>query len=130
MAESAGSLGKKIDKLHALRDKITAENKKVDALKQQKNELEAEIINDMKAHGDLEQASSSKATATRTIQPVPHVTDWERFYRYILKNRALHLLERRPAGAAYRELMEQRKGRAVPGVETFNKETLSLRKRG
>lgn len=124
------NLGKKIDKLFALRDKISAEQKKVDVLKEQRRELEDEIINDMKTHGDLEQASSAKATATRSIQPVPHVKDWEKFYRYILKNRALHLLERRPAAAAYRELMESRNNRALPGVETFNKETLSLRKRG
>lgn len=128
MAESK-ALGQQIDKLFKLREKITSEQKKVDALKEQRNELEQSIITQMKESGDLEQARSNKATATRTIQVVPHVKDWQKLYRYIIRNKALHLFERRIASAAYRELMESRKGRKLPGVESFSKETLSLRKR-
>jgi hypothetical protein len=40
-------------------------------------------------------------------------------------NGALHLLQRRPATAAFRELQEA--GEAVPGLEPFTKRAISLR---
>jgi predicted metal-binding protein len=58
---------------------------------------------------------------------VPTVEDWDEFYRFIHRNKGYHLLERRAAAGAYRELLEQRKGKPVPGVVPFKKRTLSLR---
>lgn len=62
-----------------------------------------------------------------TIAPhiVPQVTDWEPFYRFIKRNSYFHLLERRPAVVACRELWEQ--GRAIPGVEKFTKVRINVK---
>lgn len=47
----------------------------------------------------------------------PHVTDWPKFYAYILKTKDFSLLERRPGKAAVKERWED--GKVVPGVEKF-----------
>ena len=80
----------------------------------------------MKEEGAL-RVTGSKATISVSINTVPSVEDWEKFYRYVRKHKAFHLLERRPASKAWREEVENRRGRPVPGTKGFEKSTLNLR---
>lgn len=57
----------------------------------------------------------------------PQVEDWDKFNDYILQERALHLLQRRPTATAYRELLSQ--GVEVPGVVPFVKRSIGQRKK-
>jgi hypothetical protein len=70
---------------------------------------------------------SQVGTATITEEIVPLVEDWDTFLGYIHQEEAYHLLQRRPATAAYREL--QNIGLEVPGVVPFKKRSISLRAR-
>lgn len=86
--------------------------------------LEVQIMQAMDGEGVIESKNHvGKVTLNESVYP--HVEQWDQFGDYILDNRYLHLLERRPAVLAYRELLAL--GRAVPGVLPFTKRKLSFK---
>jgi len=117
-----------IDDIFDIRNEIKALNKQVDELKAQKEGMELSLIEMMDAVG-TDQSRSSVATATITETVVPQVTDWDAFWRYIMRNKATYLVERRAAAVAFRETLEQRKGRPIPGVSSFTKRSVGIRVR-
>ena len=117
-----------IDSIFDIRNEIRAVNKKVDGLKAQKEEMEIKLIEMMDAVG-TDQSRSSVATATISETTVPQVTDWDSFHKFIKRNNAFYLLERRAASVAFRETLEQRKGRPIPGVSSFTKRSVGIRVR-
>ncbi len=119
-------LGDDIDRLYALKeaaeraDEAAAEKWKV------YDEFEARLF----ARMDNEKTTLSrggKARASVKEAIVAKVVNWDEFYRFIGRNKAFHLLQRRVSDPAYRELLEQRKN-GVPGVEPFTKRSLSVTK--
>lgn len=56
------------------------------------------------------------------------ITDYDKFEAYIYRNKALDLLQTRVAQKAWIERVERNKGRPIPGIETFEKVRMSLRK--
>jgi hypothetical protein len=84
---------------------------------------EAEIMAAMDADGVIESKNLvGKVKIGESI--VPHVENWDQFYDFIYNNKFFHLLERRPAVLAYRELLTL--GRNVPGVLPFTKRKLTF----
>jgi len=122
------TIGTQIDVLFQTREEIRALNKQIDELKNRKAEIEGSLMDALDAQG-IDKSSGAVATASISSTVVPQVEDWDKFYRFIQRNKAMYLLERRPAAAPYRELLEQRQGRVVPGVVSFAKRTINLRKR-
>ena len=122
------TLGQKIDRLQNLRSQRKEAEQTVNDFKAQERELEVSIMRDMN-DSNIERAAGSEASVTYNKSIVPRITDWDSFYAFIYDNRAFHLLERRAASAAYREELEAREGEAIPGVEPFTRESLSLRGR-
>lgn len=126
--ESTPAMGEIIDRLYYIREDMKALNKELDELKAERDQLTQQAIEMMDAQG-TDQTRSDLATASITETVVPQVEDWDKFYNFINRNKAFYLLERRPASAAYRDLLESRKGRAIPGVSSFTKRNISLRTR-
>ena len=122
---SPNSIGDTIDHMFELRERKRELNAELKDIDEQYKGLEQQLI-DALDKDDLMQTRSAKATATVSSVTVPSVTDWDRFYDYVLENDALHLLERRVAAAPWRELMEA--GEAVPGTEPFTKRSINLRR--
>lgn len=116
-----------ISELFETRAAITDANKEVDALKAKRDDLETRLLAAMDAVG-TDQSRNKQATATITERIMPKITDWDKFYNFIHRERAYYLLERRPAATAFRETLEQRT-RPIPGAETFTKRTVSIRTR-
>lgn len=86
--------------------------------------VEGDIIKAMDAEGILESKNHvGKVTVSESVYP--HVEQWDQFAEFILENRYLHLLERRPAVLAYRELLLL--GKPVPGVLPFTKRKLTYK---
>ena len=56
---------------------------------------------------------------------VPQATDWTKIYRFIKKNDAFDLFQRRLASSAWKDRMEDRKS-PIPGIESFTKTTLYI----
>lgn len=110
----------------------------IKALRDKKRELEGELktvkaeldekSNQMReylADNAMDRAAIAGLTFSVTTETVPSVTDWNAFGEYIQQNNALYLLQRRPAAAAYRELLDE--GVEIPGVEPFEKPKLNIR---
>ena len=58
---------------------------------------------------------------------VGNVQDWDTVWDYIITNNATHLVQRRLANAAYKELLDM--DETLPGVEPFTKVSLNMRKK-
>jgi len=127
-AKKTKALDTMIDDIFDIRNEIKALNKQVDGLKAQKEEMELKLMEMMDAVG-TDQSRSSVATATITETVVPQVTDWDAFWKFIMRNKATYLVERRAAAVAFRETLEQRKGRPIPGVSSFTKRSVGIRVR-
>lgn len=118
------TIGKQIDDLWALREKkrlLEADVKKVeDAIKEHETKLfetfDAQGLKSGK--GDLASISISESTEF-------NLEDDTEFFKYVKKNNAFHLLQRRISAPAAREIFEQ-KG-MVPGLVPFQKRRLNIR---
>jgi len=119
------TLGACVDRLYELKHEIAEMNKQVAALKSERYELKERLIAELPASEAMGIAGKA-ASATIVIKPKPTVGDWEKFYAYIKRRNAFHLLQRRVSEPAIRELWEDNK--AVPGVEVFQDKDVSLKK--
>ena len=119
-------LGIIADELSEDREAIRELTKKLENMKRAYDEKMQRALDRMNDEGVLK-VTGSLATMSVSINTVPTVEDWEKFYRYVKKHGAFHLLERRPAAKAWREEVENRRGRPVPGTKGFEKSTLNLR---
>lgn len=109
-----------------MREEIRKHEAAIKILEEQKYSIEAFLLETMDAAG-IDQARGQRATITKSPRDVPLVKDWDKFYAYIYKAKAFHLLERRAARAAWSEEVESRKGKPLPGVEAFKKVSLNMR---
>ena len=109
---------------------IREEKRRIESRKKELNEqwrsLELELLIRLDDQG-MEQASTKDGTASISETVLPQVVDWDTFYQHMIENDALFLLQRRPAAAAFRELLES--GETVPGVEPYTQRTIGLRKK-
>lgn len=75
----------------------------------------------------VEKASTTAGTATITETVLPQVTDWDAFYEWMTENDSLHLLQKRPAAAAFRELTDS--GETIKGVVPYTQRAIGLREK-
>ncbi len=132
MAKKNGAtLGSQIDQLYALQQKRLSFQKSVEEKIAEMKAAEAVIedaLIEKYTKEEIDQMRGSRASASLSVLPLPTVEDWDKFYAHILKTKSFDLLEKRPAKGAYRERVEAKV--TVPGVVTFWKKTISLRKVG
>lgn len=120
--------------LGALCDAITAKREEIGALEQRLADLKAEdkeLGEQMKAamlEQGVEQVRGAKATISRSKLLFPRVTDWEKFYQFVRRNGAYHLFQRRLAIEACRDEVVARRGKELPGTETFEEVRLNVRR--
>jgi hypothetical protein len=88
--------------------------------------LESQLMSMADELGMKRMGVDGLGTATVTETVVPVVEDWDSVHQYILENEAPHLLQRRVAAAAFRELQDM--GVDVPGLSPYTKRAISLRK--
>jgi hypothetical protein len=125
VAAPTQSLGSLIDEIYDLREQKREIEKEMKEIEAQMADLEARIINLLDAD-EVTLSRGRRASASVTESEVPVVEDWDEFQDYVLRNQALHLLERRASVAAWRELKQA--GEDVPGTRPFIKRKLSIRK--
>ena len=128
MPKTKKTIGELIDDLAEIRDQRRELKTQDDELRAQYVEIEATTIEEMKKQS-LEKASGDLASASISENEVPSVKDWNKLTSWIKKNAAYHLFERRVSKAAWSELVTNRKGRPLPGVESFEKVSLNIRAR-
>ena len=114
-------------KLRKVKTEITAINAELKIKKTLQMELETNILNEFEILGNgIDQIRTDAGTVSIKSITVGNVTDWDTFYDYIYENKAWHMLERRIANLAYREMLDL--DLEVPGVESFEKRSISLTK--
>lgn len=118
-------IGLQIDALYKLKQELADHQAKEEAIKLKISEAEAKLMETMEAQG-VDKSTGKTATVSISETLTGNVTDWDTFGAYVIKNKALHLLQRRISDPAIRELFSL-KG-SVPGVEPFTKKRLNVRK--
>ncbi len=124
-APKVASLGLQIDNLFQLREKLREIQAQEAAQAELISAAEAVLMETMQKEG-VEKSTGKYASVSISSNVTGNVVDWDLFGAYIIKNKYLHLLQRRVSDPAIRELFET-KG-SVPGVEPFTKRRINLRK--
>jgi hypothetical protein len=106
---------------------IRAERKRLSeedsALVEEWEGLEQYVMQRLDEEG-TKSVSSNLGSAIITESEVPQVEDWDAVEKYIYDNQAVHVLQRRVATGAFRELLAA--GTPIPGVKPLTKRTISL----
>lgn len=118
------TLGEQIDDLFKLDEEIGVLNTKLGELKKTQAEKELVVLKALGAQ-KLEQSRGSAGSITISRRQVPQVKDWDKVYGFIHKSKMAYLLEKRVSSKVYNELILTIRGGKVPGVESFEKVTLS-----
>lgn len=119
------TLGSLIDEMSEIREKrrvIASEDK---VCKDRYDELEAELISALDKQG-MAKGTGRKASASISTTVVAAKTDWDMFMTWLVKTKNTQLVQQRVSDPAYRELRE-RLGKAIPGLEDFEKRSVNLR---
>lgn len=119
------TLGQEIDRLFEIREKIKTIEAKAKELQVVFDAREKALLERLEAEA-VTGSRGSKASVSISDSIVPQVENWEEAWAYIHRNKAYHLIKRSMNAAAYRELLEQRKGKPVPGVVPWTKRTMKL----
>jgi hypothetical protein len=122
------NLGTLVDNLFDLRAKKGAIQAQIKVLEEDETRLEQQVIDALNAQG-LDQARGKKATVSISETDVPQVVDWDEFHAFLIRRKVPHLLQRRVAPNAYREMQAIMKtSQPLPGCTDFAKISLNVRK--
>ena len=119
------NLGRLVNDLHTRREKIREIEADLTILKRDYSNL-AEVAMDKMEELHLDQVRGTKATLSIRKTDVANVKDWDKVYNYIHRHKAYHLVFRRIADAAFREELELRGKRGIPGIEIFTRRSAGL----
>lgn len=125
----APTLGSLADRIWQLKQDKKLANEVVDDIAAKITAIEEEIFEALDAQ-DSRKAEGRLASISINSSIVPTTTDWDKFISFVGagkrgdKKAYLHLVEKRVAVPAYRELLTL--GIDVPGQTPFNKRTLSV----
>jgi len=107
-----------------LREFETADN----ALKEDLQKLEAALL-DICNSVNADSIKTSHGTVMRKLNERFFCQDWDNFYKYVLDNEAVQLLERRIHQSNFREHMKEIEGDGLPpGVNVMREYGVSVRK--
>lgn len=117
---STGAIIAKMDEVREERRAIARRDKE---LIEEWRSLEMELIIRLDEQGMLK-AATSAGTASITETVLPNVVDWDALFDHIKETGDFYLLQKRPAAAAFRELLAS--GIDIPGIEPYTKREISL----
>lgn len=117
------SLAAVADLMYETREKRYALQKEVEALENIESMCSERLISEL-PKSKAEGITGKIANAQVVTKEVPTVKDWAKFHAYILRNKALDLLQRRINEKAVQLRWDDKK--KVPGVEPFNVVKVSL----
>lgn len=121
------TIGETIDLLFQLREERRGYEAQIRSVKEKEDALEMHLMANFDKAG-LDGAKGKSAVASIKRTTVADVTDWDAFYKYISRNKAWDLLQRRASITALRARWDDKK--VVPGVAPKEIEAVSLTKVG
>jgi hypothetical protein len=123
---AVGTFEDEARRLRALRDKKDELAADFKTAEEEYKEQEQIVLDLMIEQGISSTKIPGVATLTKTESVVPVAEDWGAIYGFIENNAMPHILQRRLSSTAIDELAAQ--GTVVPGVGSFKKIALSMRK--
>ena len=127
-APRAKSIGTQIDAIFKLRGKLAEQQKKVDEGKKKLEQMKFDLIEHLHKQG-IEGSKGKLASVSITTAVHAQPVDWDAFHEFVYENKAAHMFYRRISDTTFREMLEMRGGEAIPGVDAYEKESLSIRRR-
>lgn len=119
------SMGACADLLFDVRQQRLTAQKVVDEFKEQEKLLTDHIIDNL-PKGDRGAIGKHHQVSVYT-DAIPRAADWDAIYKFIKRNNAFELLQRRLSDTAVKERWDD--GKQIPGVESFNVVKVSLTKK-
>lgn len=114
-----------IDEIREHQDVLKGLNKQAKELEDTINDMIENELRPRMLEVGTDTASGDVGIAQITPEEIPKVDDWDAFYNYIKENNAFHLMQRRPAVKALKELREI--GEPAPGTGVFTKYVLTVK---
>lgn len=114
-----------VEKLWILREQLRQIAKEEKDLRKVYNETSAALISQLDAIG-VDSLKTSVAQISITESQIAKLTDLDAFTQYVFDNNAFHLLQRRPAINAIKEL-NTISGELPPGIDLIQIREISMR---
>jgi hypothetical protein len=108
-----------------LRDRKEELNDEIKMINARQQEIATDFL-DYFDREECQRATFRGWTVYQTKAVVPSIKNWDEFWKFVLKNKADHLIERRASVTGCRELFTT-KGK-IPGIEPFERITIGVRK--
>lgn len=119
------TMGACADRIYSLRLERLAAQKLVDGIEAEEKALKEHIITTL-PKSETTGVAGKLARVTVVSKEIPQVRDWDAFYKYVIKNKAFDMLQRRLSDTAVNARLEA--GKKVDGVEIFKTVSLSINK--
>jgi hypothetical protein len=120
------TLGACADALFQLKADLAEQNKLVDEIKKDIQQLKNHLIANL-PKSDADGVVGRLCTCRVTTKDEPQVKDWEALYAEVMATKDFSLLHRRVSAAAVKERWKD--GKQVPGVDVFRVVDVSVTKR-
>ncbi len=117
--------GECADLLYEVKAKRLAMAKIVEQLEENEKALKDHIIQTL-PKSNASGVAGRVARVSVYSEDIPQVEDWDAFYKFVKKNDAFELLQRRVATTAMTERLEAKQ--KIPGVKIFTAKKVSLNK--
>jgi glycerophosphoryl diester phosphodiesterase len=127
MAEGDLKLGTQIDAIRELDILIGKAQKVVNDLKRKRAKKERRLLRSFDKE-DIDGCKGRIGVAGIRKLRIPQIKNLREFHKYVLRNKALDLLQNRVSSTAWKARLDE--GERVPGIEVFNKVSISVRARG
>ena len=115
-----------LDAYKAARDMRLEEQRKVDALKKQENEMQYNLVTFLQDHPEINGVIGSTHKGMLKDSQVPIINNLEAFQEFVANDNWDCAYSLRPSGPAVRDRIEA--GVEVPGVELITETKLSVTK--
>jgi len=130
---ASGKIGTRVDAMWRQKMKVDDVQRDIKKLEEKKaklkakyKELEDAILKDFTKTDLLTGAAGKQGKISISKQRVPKVVSWDKFYKYVGRNKAYDMLPRKVSSTAWKERLEA--GKKVPGIESVTLMKVSLTK--
>lgn len=121
------NFGATADKLYKKTQDLAKANAKVKEIENEQREIQNELLAQMTSAGtDIVRGKLATVSISETTRA--SIADFEAFEKFVLRQKALQLFERRISSTAYREMRDHLGGKEIPGLTEFTQQRLNVRK--
>ena len=117
--------GALVDRLYEVKQQRLALQRQVAAIQEEETALAEAVINTLPS-SDLTGIVGKVGKATVVVGETYQVENWDALYKYVVKNKAFELLQRKLSTKAIEERIES--GNKIPGVKKFKYKKVSISK--